>query len=1756
MTKLTPHAPATGRSSEDAAHDVLYQSETTRIYRQSSPTAAASVICKEPLGANALERLRHESKIIARLAGVEGVPRLAAAPHPANVMALEDCAGVPLVQAIGGQALELPALLALALQLTQTVAAMHRAGVLHQNINPHNILLAGPQRLPVLIGFRLATTFAEGQPGVTPHRDIAGKRAGLAPEQTGRTGHAVDQRADLYGIGATLYGLLTGRAPFENSDPLQLTHQLLAQLPTPPIELAPDTPLALSNLVMRLLEKAPDRRYQSAEGLAHDLRLLSDRLIAGESGAFALGRHDFAARLAPPARLVGRESELAGLKRAFEGALAGGARGVLVSGAPGVGKTALINELRPIVAARKGWFVAGKFDAQRQDLASDGVFQALRALGRLLLAEPEAELQALRARIIQTLGASGCRMAATVPEIALLLGEPYTTAESDPLTTQEQLVETTLDLVRLIASPERPLVMVIDDLQWAAPLPISFVHGVLTDDTLRGLLLVGAYRDAEVAPQHPLAAMLPRWARLNPPPLSLGLKNLPDTQLAALLAEMLKLAPPEAARLAQAVSARTGGNPFDTVQLIAALRRDGALVLGDDGWTWDARMIRHHIGQGDVIDLLTARIAALPHQTRELLGVMACLGGQVELQLLQAASGASIATLEQQLAAALEDGLLVMQYEGQPTVRFRHDRVQQASLDRLGPAQRGQLQLALARRLAVLPRFETTAAHQYLPVLEAIDNPAERLRAAHLLRRTASQLRVFNAAMAERFLSGALALLGRAGLSGAAQLPLHIERHALLYNLGRLGEADALYDTIKQGCDDPLQLADAACVQICSLTNQARPREAVALGQALLGRLGLALPSPEQLGAQLSQGGAVFSRWLDPATLAADLQRPHASDPRALAAGRLLNRMTPPSFFCDPMILASLVLAGQRLWTEHGPAAQFVGVLSHAAFISIGAWQDYRTGMAVVRRVMDVSEARGYHPEASQARFLFALGSGPWAIPLEDNALEAQRAHEGLLQGGDLQNACFTYYASVYSLLDSVPALERYAAEADAALAFSARTGNDHAAAAFVSPRQFARMLAGQTEGLGNFDDAVFNEAAHLASLGANLAAAANFHVTRALGAALAGDSALLIRQAAAAMPLLAAVPGTYLTAVAHLLQALALAERAKTAAPAQRGALLAELDACADWLRGRAADAPVNFSHLVKWIEAERAWACGERFEAAAAFDAALCEAAPRQRPWHNALIAERAALCLLAHGMVFSGRQMLTEAHQRYAAWGATAKISQLEQAHAFLKTSNAVQRMATGDLRESVPAATIDTLGIMRAAQALSSETNLERLRLRVVALLGEMTGATTVHLALWNEDAQQWLLPQPAQDGVASSLVVSEAAARGLLPLSVFRYAERTRKPLRVDDAMRDDRFACDPYLSGAEHCSLLVVPVLHHGAARAMLILENRLSRGAFTADRLDAVMLITGQLAVSLDNALQYEQLERRVFDRTRELREAQTQLVGAARQAGMAEIATNVLHNVGNILNSVNVSAALVGSTLRTSRAQGLSRAVQLMDEHAANLGDYLTLDEKGRLLPGYLGQLAQALAQEQKGMLEELGNLTRSIDHIKDVVATQQSYAGSASIVEPLQICDLAEDALRMSGQALVRHGVTVVREFAQVPVMPLDRAQVLLILVNLISNAKYAMENMADGSRRITLRVEVAGGALRLSVRDKGEGIAAENLTRIFAHGFTTRKAGHGFGLHSCALAARQMGGTLTAHSDGAGRGATFTLDLPIGAAQGAP
>ena len=392
--------------------EILHETESTRVTRLT--LAGRTVIRKELLGRDADARLRHELAILERLRGVHGVAQLAHEPAHAGSILLEDAGHASLVELTSPIGVE--ALIELSVRLSRAVAGMHARGVMHRDIAPSNIVLSADSA-PCLVDFALATSFAEIRPEFTHHSEIVGTLPYLAPEQTGRTGRPVDQRADLYALGATLYEVATGEPPFGAGDPLQLIHDHLARVPVEPAERNPAIPAALSEIVMHLLKKEPDARYQSAEGLLHDL----ERLRKPQEGPARVGDHDVPPQLLPPARLVGREPEVATLEEAFERALTGRCRVLLVAGAPGIGKTALANELRAAVTGYAGWFVAGKFDEHRRDLEADGVFQAFNALYRLLLAEPEEELAAVRERAVSALGPNAGLATAVSPEAAALL---------------------------------------------------------------------------------------------------------------------------------------------------------------------------------------------------------------------------------------------------------------------------------------------------------------------------------------------------------------------------------------------------------------------------------------------------------------------------------------------------------------------------------------------------------------------------------------------------------------------------------------------------------------------------------------------------------------------------------------------------------------------------------------------------------------------------------------------------------------------------------------------------------------------------------------------------------------------------------------------------------------------------------------------------------------------------------------------------------------------------------------------------------------------------------------------------------------------------------------------------------------------------------------------------------------------------------------------------------------------------------------
>ncbi|RSZ58973.1 AAA family ATPase [Massilia atriviolacea] len=973
-----------------------------------------------------------------------------------------------------------------------------------------------------------------------------------------------------------------------------------------------------------------------------------------------------------PQRLIGRAADLEALRAAFAAACRRKEGALLLKGAAGAGKSALLAQLAPIAASHGGWYVSGKCDQYRHD-APSAIVQAMRALGRLLLKEPAAPLAQQRERILAALDTNAGLVAAALPEFALLLGR-IDAADSDPARHQARMRNAFLDLLRAVVSPARPLVIAIDDLQWAGPAALAAFDALLRDATLHGLFLAGAFRD-DIDSAHPLHAMLPRW-RACP---TLEINNLAQDAMPALIGQRLGLAPERCTALAAIIGARTHGNPFDTIELLDALRQQGLCDAPDPA------RIDAFIAQRDVSSLLALRIARLPPAPRLMLQVLACLGGAVDAQVLALAAGIDTAALE----PALADALVL---EAQRGLRFCHDRVQQAVYEGMPAHERQALHLAIGRRLLAHAGQEAGASEQYLAFGGSALALDERLQVAALFGQAAAQARnQADYALEERFLAAAVRL------HGAAPGPMRAW-HACLYSLGRHADADAVYARIADGATTLTELIEATSVQIDSLTSRRLLPEAIDLGTALLARAGIVLREAEADG-ELD----AITAWAHSGALDADLLRPAPTDPHVLALGTLLHLTTLASYYADDRRLLRLLVRYQRMWIEHGPCAALLKTFGTLPIL-FKRRGDYRTGHALLIKAQAIGKARGYDYEAAWLQHVFALASLHWVEPLENAIAHARQARQVLLQNGDVQYATHSYHTEIVAQLDCAPTLDMLAAILSEAEASTGRGGNVTASRVHRSYRYLLDVLRGA------IDLRFPAPPGDLDTLTACL--------VRAHMALLFGDDEALARHSAAAMPLLASFAGIYPAALGYLFRALALARQ-----PHPGGGALRELHACRQWMALRAADAPRNFAHMVTWIDAECAWASGDAATAARLFDHALLAMRTHRRPWQRAAITERAGLCYLAQGLQYVGTALLAEALRHYDAWGATAKAHAMRQAHAFL-------RRATD--AAGAPADKVDLLAVLRASQALSAETTLARLEERVCEQLRALAGATAVKL----------------------------------------------------------------------------------------------------------------------------------------------------------------------------------------------------------------------------------------------------------------------------------------------------------------------------------------------------------------------------------------------------------------------------------------
>ncbi|SEL45825.1 Predicted ATPase [Stigmatella aurantiaca] len=1722
------------------------------------------VIIKTPMAASPspseIERYRREFAILQRLRDVRGVARPYAFErlHERPLLLLERVQGQALSESTG-QPLGLSRFLSLALSLASTLGEVHHRNVIHKDIKPSNIIVE-PSGEARLIDFGVATLQQVEHLDAAPAHLIEGTLAYMSPEQTGRMNRVVDYRTDFYSLGVTFYELLTGRRPFQGKDALEWFHAHMAQKPRPPHELNPQVPLAVSAIVLKLLAKVAEERYQSAEGLQADLERCRLAQGQGAQEVFPLGTQDTPTRFQLPQQLYGREAQVATLLEGFERVSRTGQPELfLVSGYSGIGKSSLVNELHKPVVQRRGFFLSSKFDQFQRDLPYATLAQFLRRLVQQLLAGSDEEIARWRQQVNQAWEGHGQWLVDLVPQLEVLVGPQPPLPEAPSGEAQRRFYRVVRQFLAVFATPEHPMVVFLDDLQWADLASLQLLAQLLSPQECLPVLWISAYRDNEVGASHPLVHVLAEVRKAGARVTDIRLGPLSVNQVEHLVAEAL----PGAGRaliapFAALVHQKTGGNPFFLLQLLVALHQDGLLVRAPGGgWQWDAEGVQARGYSENIVGFMVGKLRQFPPGTQHLLRLAACVGNVFSLQLLGALAGLSAeGEVEHGIEHALQEGMLVR--AGPEQYRFLHDRIQQAAHSLLSEPERKAIHLRIGRMM--LKRLTEEEVRESLfdvvsqlnAGVDLIDSPAER---HHLARLNAEAGYKAKASVALRpaitYLENAFSLIPGDPWETDPELAFALRLEQARCELMNGNSAGAL------------QLAG-------ELRLRARTRsEAVAVymlrqdahfsaseyqqGQACilecLALLGMPLPEnptwEEAVAAHEEAWTLLGTRPIESL-----IELPLMTSPDMKLVVSALFKLGITAYPTHHPLLIVLLSRVVSLTLRHGfvdasaPGFAWFGIVTGAYF------KRYWEGLAFARLALALVERHNLPGHRGGVVMGLEFVSY-WTQPLPKVHELALDGFQQALQVGDVVAPPFLSVYFVTNRLGMGHNLDEVYQESLVRGEFLSKTGFLEPQELLFVAQRYIQQMRGHSLSFGTLNGEGFDEQSFEAGLPGRITGSRSaYWIIKLQSRFMCGAYAEARHAADKAREFLWTTAGSLPAREFHVYRALTLAACFEDATPEEQRQFLEDIQRHQEQLAEWARHCPENFLALERMVSAERARIEGRPDAAARGFEEAIRSARENGATQYVGLANELAANFWRTRQAPVAAQSFALEARAAYRQWGAVSKVQHLES---LWPAPTALAETQASLSTHSTDSARIDALTVVKAQQAVSSEIVLERLV------------TTLLHAAIENAGAQKGALLLLNGDTLTVA-ALSDASPEGEnpgLPWTLLSYVRRTREHVLIGDASKPHSFSSDAYLAQSGARSVLCLPLLRQEQFSGALYLENNLATNAFSPARLTLLGHLASQAAISIENARLYEDvqrakaelrqaneaLEQRVEERTRELKQAQVRLVDTAREVGMSEVASNVLHNVGNVLTSAVVNLEMMRRALGASRVGRLKRATALLRENRAGLAQFLAVGARGGRLPEYLSALADELVHEQTRLMEDMDAMGRHIEHIRAIVQVQQTYARTTLITEECDLAQLIEDALRIQLPALQRHGVSVQRELSSVPKVRVDKHKVLQVIINLLNNAKYALDSIPEGARTLWVKLWAEGQAVFIQVVDNGVGITAEVKDKLFSHGFTTRKDGHGFGLHSSALAAQLLNGRLTLESEGPGLGAVATLELPL-------
>ena len=1380
----------------------------------------------------------------------------------------EDPGGALLAQQVGAP-WPLTRFLRVGIGMTRALRQLHARGVIHKDVKPANFLVDAADRV-WLTGFGFASRMRRERQLPEPPEFIAGTLAYMAPEQTGRMNRSLDSRSDLYALGVSFYEMLAGVLPFSATDPMEWVHCHIARQPRSLHDRAPIVPAPIVAIVSKLLRKNAEDRYQTARGVERDLeRALQAYEASGSIESFSVGADDVSDRLVVPEKLYGREREISVLFSSLERVVSEAeTQLVLVSGYSGIGKSSVVNELHKVLVAPRGLFAAGKFDQYKRDIPYATLAQALELLIRQVLGSNEAQIAVWREQFSSALGGNAQLICNLVPELELVIGKQPPVPELPPQLAHSRFQSAVRRFLSVFAREEHPLALFLDDLQWLDAATLELLEYLLDDAEMRHLLLVGAYRDNEVGPTHPLSFMLEKWRRGSRRVREIVLAPLGIRDVAELCSDALHVDLASARPLAELVHEKTDGNPFFAIQFIGTLVDERLLSFDSSNatWQWDIDAIRAKGFTDNVVELMARKLHRLPELAKSALRQLACLGNHARSRVLSQVYGVSEESLHLALHDVVQAGLLLRERTG---YAFLHDRVHEAAYALIPEAERAAEHLRIGRVLARNAAAEDLQDNIFEIVnhlnlgASLIESEAERDKLAELDRIAAQRAKASTAHVAAHaYAALGRSLLGEHGWQRNFRLTFELE--LLLadceFVLADLEHAEARLDDLGARAVSLSDRAAVISVQMNLYTAMIdRADRAVEICLAYLRLVGIEWsphPTADTIQDEYQRlMGRIAGRSPD-----ALLQLPISSDPDHTATIEVLLGMFTVAFSSDRRLMDLVLLRMANLGLERGNTQATPFGFAFVGMVLGSSFGDYRTGFLFGKLAQDLVQERGL--DRYSGRIYHTLGTHVlcWTRPIRTALASLQRGLQIMLEVGDVAYVSFAYLVQVSLLLGSCEPLDRVQIEAERWLALVRRGKFEIAIDGIVGQLRLIRALRGELADPCTLDDGRGFVADY-----ARLGLTRGWYWLRTMQACfIFGDQRAALTALRNAEPFVPHFASFVELPEYHFYAALVLCACFDEATPEERASQRAALANHQRLLSGWARNCPENFGNRLALVDAEIARIEGRAWEAMEGYERSIRLAHEQGFLDIEAVASEAAARFHTQRRLGTAARAFWQNARACYRRWGALGKLRQLdrererEQRSSNLDPESAESAISASVASDAIdaPSAELDLATMVKTSQAVTSEVGLEKLIETLLVIALEHAGAERGLLILPRSGELHIEAEASTDDDSGVAVRLRRGVARHPeLPETVLHYVSRTQEIVLLADARAAHAFSSDAYFQERGSRSVVCVPLVKQAELVGILYLENRLTPHVFGNSRIALLELLASQAATSLQNA-------------------------------------------------------------------------------------------------------------------------------------------------------------------------------------------------------------------------------------------------------------------------------------------------------------